>query len=367
MQDMEVRDIMNHLESWAHPSLQEEYDNSGLLIGDPKNTCNSALITLDVTEEVIDEAISQGDDLIIAHHPLIFKGLKKIGQKHWIDKCIRKAIKNDINIYAIHTNLDNIHTGVNKKIAEKIGLEELLPLQPKRNLLTKLSVFVPEGHVEQVTKVMFEAGAGSIGNYDECSFQSTGTGTFRGNEQSNPAIGSRGIREMTKEQKIEVLVRKFELNFIISKMKEAHPYEEVAHFSSDLLNENQEVGSGMIGHLRQPMEADMFLQHLKASMNLNLIRHTKLSKKQISKVAICGGSGSFLLKNALRQKANIFITADFKYHEFFEANDDIIIADIGHYESEVFTKDLLHDDLTKTFANFAFRLSKVDTNPIKYL
>ncbi|MEM0939484.1 MAG: Nif3-like dinuclear metal center hexameric protein [Bacteroidota bacterium] len=364
---MQIKQIVNYLESWAHPALQEPYDNSGMILGDKNKNCKSALITLDVTEEVIDEAIAMKSNLIIAHHPLIFKGLKKIGYSHWVDKCIRKAIKHDINIYAVHTNLDNIFTGVNKKIAEKIGLTKQRILQPKPSTLVKLTVYVPKDHLGQVSAALFEAGAGNIGNYDQCSFQSEGKGTFRGNDASNPLIGTPGIRETVVEQCIEVLVKKHELSQVLFAMKNSHPYEEVAYFVNDLVNENQEIGAGIIGKLKDGMKTKTFLGHLKSSMNLHVIRHTKLTKDLISKVAICGGSGSFLLNAAIGEGADIFITSDFKYHEFFEANNQIIIADIGHYESEVFTKELLRDELSKTFAKFAFCLSKVDTNPIKYL
>lgn len=364
---MKIGEIIQHLELWAPPSLQESYDNSGLILGDKNDECHSALITLDVTEEVINEAIAQKNNLIIAHHPIIFKGLKKIGKKHWIDKCIRKAIKNDISIYAIHTNLDNIHTGVNKKICDMIGLTNLEALQPKPGTLAKLTVFVPQESKEEVLSALFEAGAGNIGNYDQCSFQLTGSGTFRGNEHSKPKVGNQGIKEIVEETRIEVVIRKHDLVKVLNSMKKSHPYEEVAYYVSDLLNQNQEIGSGMVGSLTHEMKPADFLNSLKSKMNLNTIKHTTFCKSTISRVAVCGGSGSFLLNAAMAKQADIFITADFKYHEFFEANSDIIIVDIGHYESEVYTKDLLNDELTKTFANFAFHLSKVDTNPIKYL
>ena len=364
---MQIKDITQFLESWAPLPLQETYDNSGLLIGDKNDVVESALITLDVTEKVIDEAIAQNDKLIIAHHPFIFKGVKKIGTSHWIDRCIRKAIKHDIAIYAIHTNLDNVHTGVNKRIADLLSLENTSILAPKKATLTKLTVFVPSENKETLLAALYDAGAGTIGNYDHCSFQVSGTGTFRGNELSTPAIGKQGEDENVNETRIEVLVPKHLVNGVLRAMKTAHPYEEVAYYLSDLLNDNQEIGSGMIGHLTAPMRSKDFINYLKERMGLSTVRCTDLVKDQISKVAVCGGSGSFLLNMAIAQKADIFITADFKYHDFFEANEDIIVTDIGHYESEVHTKELLHGVLTKNFAKFAFRLSKVDTNPIKYL
>lgn len=364
---MQIKDIINFLEEWAPPSLQESYDNSGLILGDRNAETASALITLDVTEEVIDEAIANNCNLIIAHHPLIFSGVKKIGKSHWVDKCIRKAIKHDINIYAIHTNLDNIVSGVNQKIAEKIGLKNLEILSPKSETLLKLTVFVPAGNEKKLLSDLFEAGAGEIGNYDHCSFQLSGEGTFRPNESATPVIGEKGKDEMVKEIRTEVLVPTYKKGQVLHAMRSAHPYEEVAYYLSELVNQNQEVGSGMIGTLKEPLKPGAFLNHLKNSMDLQVVKHTKLLKKEIQKVALCGGSGRFLLERAIATKADVFVSADFKYHDYFEANDDIIIADIGHYESEVFTKELIYERLTKNYAKFAFRLSEVDTNPIKYI
>jgi len=364
---MQIKDITNFLESWAPPSLQESYDNSGLIIGDDTETTSGALITLDVTEEVIDEAITTKSNLIIAHHPLIFSGVKRIGTSYWIDKCIRKAIKNDINIYAIHTNLDNVISGVNARIADKIGLRDQKILKPKHSTLQKLTVFVPTVNRDKLLTALFAAGAGEVGNYDHCSFQVSGEGTFRPNEHANPVIGSQGIDEVVQETRIEVIIPSYKKTGILSAMLQYHPYEEVAYYLSDLVNQNQEIGSGMIGNLDPAMTSDDFLAHLKSSMNLNVLKHTKLVKEKINKVALCGGSGRFLLETAIAAKADIFISADFKYHDFFEANSEIIITDIGHYESEVFTKELICERLTKNFAKFAFRLSEIDTNPVKYL
>ncbi|WP_424964250.1 Nif3-like dinuclear metal center hexameric protein [Ekhidna sp.] len=364
---MQIKEIISYLESWAPPTLQESYDNSGLLIGEKDTEVSEILITLDITEDVIDEAIATKSNLIIAHHPFIFKGIKRIGNTHWIDRCIRKAIKHDISIYAIHTNLDNVHTGVNKKIAEKIGLKNLSILQPKKETLSKLTVFIPTDNMQEVLHAMYEAGAGTIGNYDHCSFQVPGTGTFRGNENSNPTIGEQGQDEEVNETRVEVLVPNYRMSAVLFAMNKSHPYEEVAHFITQLSNTNQEVGAGMIGELPEKMDSNDFLSYLKEQMQLKMIRHTDIVHPSIKKVAVCGGSGSFLLGAAQKKQADIFITGDFKYHDFFEANREIIIVDIGHYESEVFTKELIQDALTKNFTKFAFRLSQVDTNPIKYL
>ena len=364
---MQVKDILQVLESWAPLSLQEPYDNAGLIVGDPDETTSGALVTLDVTEAVIDEAIASNCNLIIAHHPLVFSGIKKIGTTHWVDKCLRKAIKNDLNIYAIHTNLDNVLSGVNMKIAEKLGLTSIRILQPKKDTLLKLTVFVPASDKDRLLAALYDAGAGEIGNYDHCSFQVSGEGTFRPNDLANPTIGKTGKDEVVSETRIEVMLQAHQRSRILRAMQKDHPYEEVVYYLSELVNQNQEVGSGIIGKLDESRDAEDYLESLKKAMDLKTLKHTRLVKKQIRNVALCGGSGRFLLEAAIAAGADIFISADFKYHDYFEANDQIIIADIGHYESEVFTKELIYERLTKIFAKFAFRLSEVDSNPVKYL
>ncbi len=364
---MKIKDIAHFLELLAPISFQESYDNSGLLLGDRNDEITQALITLDVTEEVIDEAIKSKSNFIIAHHPFIFNGIKRIGNNYWIDRCIRKAIKYDIAIYAIHTNLDNVNTGVNKKLVDILGLTNFELLAPKNNTLSKLTVFVPNNNKDEVQNALFDAGAGAIGNYDRCSFQLEGTGTFRGNELSNPSIGKVGEQEQVTETRIEVLVSNHKVKAVLKAMQEAHIYEEVAHYLTPLSNTSQEIGAGMVGYLPSAIPTEKFLTFLKDRMGLSMIRHTKLISKTIKKIAVCGGSGRFLLSDAIAEKVDIFITSDFKYHDFFEANNDIVIVDIGHYESEVCIKEFLFDVLTKKFTNFAFRLSEINTNPIKYL
>ena len=363
---MKIKEITNYLESVAPLHYQESYDNAGLLVGDTNREIDAALITLDCTEEVVEEAIENNYNLIIAHHPIIFSGLKKITGHNYVERTIIKAIKNDIAIYAIHTNLDNIKTGVSAKIAEILGVENCKILSPKKDLLRQLSVYCPVSDTEKVKEALFQAGAGDIGNYDECSFSAKGEGTFRANEGCDPHIGNIGERHTEKEEKIEVIFPKYKENTIISALKQAHPYEQVAYQIYILDNIHENVGAGIVGELAQKVDANRFLEMLKTKMQTDCIRHTNLVKNQIKRVAICGGSGSFLLSNAICEKADIFITADFKYHEFFDGENDIIIADIGHFESEQFTKDLIYDLLSKKFSKFAVRLSKVNTNPINY-
>lgn len=364
---MKVKDITEYLESLAPRAYQESYDNSGLLTGEPTQEITGLLVTLDCTEDVVQEAIDRGMNMIVAHHPIIFRGLKKLTGSNYVERTVLKAIRNNIALYAIHTNLDNIHTGVNRKIGEKIGLKNLRVLVPKKDTLSKLVTFIPTANEEAVMKALYDAGAGQIGNYKNCSFGVEGTGTFMPNEAATPHVGKANQQESVKEIRTEVIFSTHMESRIIGTLRKAHPYEEVAYYITRLENDNQEVGSGMLGELEQPLEPIEFLKGLKSSMNLNIIRHTRLLDKKVKKVAICGGSGSFLLPQAIRSGADFFVTADFKYHEFFDADGKIAIADIGHYESEFFTKELIMELLKEKFPTFAVNFSSTDTNPIRYL
>lgn len=364
---VKIKDVTDYLESIAPRSYQESYDNAGLITGDPTWAVQGILVTLDCIESVVDEAIAKRCNLIVAHHPIVFRGLKQLNGNGYVERTVIKAIKNDIAIYAIHTNLDNVHTGVNRKICEKIGLKNLRILSPKKETLTKLVTFIPTENAENVLAALHHAGAGEIGNYKNCSFRLNGTGTFMPTDKANPRIGEANKQEYVEEVRAEVIFPSHLESKILKALRQSHPYEEVAYYLTPLLNENQEVGSGMIGELETPVEPLVFLTGLKSSMDLQVIRHTKISGGQIKKVAVCGGSGSFMLPHALQSGADILVTADFKYHEFFDADNRIIIADIGHYESEVFTKELLQDVLMKKFSTFAIIFSETATNPISYL
>ena len=364
---MTIGEITTYLESVAPPSFQESYDNAGLIIGDPETVISSVLISLDITEAVIDEAIETGCELIIAHHPILFKGIKRLNGNSYVERCVIKAIKNDIAIYAAHTNLDSIMGGVNSKICEKIGLTNLNILDPVKEQLLKLVTFVPDDHLEKVREALFDAGAGTIGKYDRCSFGSEGTGTFRGGDEANPYVGAIGEFHFEKETRIEMIIPRHLKNNIINTLLKTHPYEEVAYDIYPLENIFREVGAGMIGELPGGEHEIDFLTRLLQVFGCKSIRHTYLLGKPIRKVAVCGGSGSFLLGAAIKAGADIFITADMKYHDFFDAEEKIIIADIGHYESEQFTKELFYEILIKKFPNFALRLSEVKTNPVLYL
>ena len=362
---MKVKDVTNYLETIAPLALQESYDNSGLLLGSFNSELKGVLISLDITIDIIDEAVNNGCNLIIAHHPLIFSGIKKIIDNNMVSRCLTKAIKNDINLYAIHTNLDNVIGGVNGRIADILGLNNREVLLPKENLF-KISVFTPATHKEEVLNSMFRSGAGHIGNYSNCSFSSQGQGTFKPLEGANPFKGKKNELETSSEQKLEVIVPNYSIYKVVDAMKKAHPYEEVAYDVFPLKN-NSNQGSGLVGSLDQPMDELKFLEKIKLDFGVKALRYTDLLNKPVEKVAVCGGSGSFLLPNAINKNADIFITSDYKYHQFFEAEGRILIADIGHYESEQYTIDLISDLLIKKFTNFAIRLTKVNTNPINYL
>ncbi len=364
---MKISDITHYLESIAPLAYQESYDNCGLIVGNKDSNVSKVLISLDCTERVVEEAIERGCELIVAHHPIVFSGLKKFNGSNYVERTIINAIKNDIAIYAIHTNLDNVANGVNAMIAEKIGLQHISILQPKHNLLSKLVTFIPAEHFEKVADAVFAAGGGNIGNYAEAGFSQSGTGTFKGNEHSNPFIGKQGARERVNEIRFETIFPSFLASKIISALVKSHPYEEVAYDIILLSNASQTIGSGAVGTLSEELDSLEFLQNLKKTMNTDCIRYTPIHKGRFQKIAVCGGSGRFLLPDAIAAGADLFITSDFKYHDFFDAESKITIADIGHYESEQFTKDLLKRVLLEKFSTFAVLISQTNTNPVNYL
>ncbi len=361
-----IQDVISYLERMAPPAYQESYDNATLICGDRTTNLNGVICTLDCTEEVVDEAISLGANLIVAHHPIVFKGLKSLTGRNYVERTVIKAIKNDISIFAIHTNLDHVAKGVNKKICDRLGLTHTKILQPKKQLLSKLVFFVPIEEKGKVLDAVFAAGAGQIGEYKDCSFQVEGMGTFTPSENANPFSGKPGIPQFEREARIEVILPSYLGNKVIAALKKSHPYEEVAYYLSPLENENQEVGAGMIGVLETPLSGNEFLDFLKKKMNLSTLKHTHMINRKIIKVAVCGGAGIFLLSDAKRAGADVFVTSDVKYHEFFDAEDQLILCDIGHYESEIFTKELLGELLSQNFPNIALYLTKVVTNPISY-
>lgn len=364
---MLIRDVTRKLESWAPLSYQESYDNAGLITGQQNWEVKGVLVSLDCTEAVVDDAIKNGCNLIVAHHPIVFSGLKRLNGSNYIERTVIKAIKNDVAIYAIHTNLDHVYSGVNAKIGDLLGIENRKVLQPKSNILLKLVVFCPVKQAESVRAAMFEAGAGSIGKYDSCSYNVNGEGTFKAGEGTNPFVGEQGRLHTEQEIRIETIVSKPDLGKVLSAMTKAHPYEEVAYDVYPLENKHQEVGAGMVGDLPEAIDSMQFLKQVKETFKCGSIRYTNLIKPTIQRVAWCGGAGSFLLENAKRAGADVYITGDFKYHQFFDADNELVIADIGHFESEQFTIELIADFLHQNFSTFAIRLTEVNTNPIGYL
>lgn len=363
---MQIASIISFLETVAHPSLQEGYDNAGLLTGNAQWECTGIICSLDATENVVDEAIAKGCNLVVAHHPIIFGGLKKINGKNYVERTVIKAIKNDIAIYAIHTNLDNVLHGVSGKMAAMLGLQNTMILAAKENTLQKLFTFVPVDKAAQVRQAIFDAGGGTISKYNECSFNTEGTGTFKAGEGTNAYVGNIGEQHTEKEIKIEIVFPAYLQAAIVKAMKLAHPYEEVAYDVIDVKSQHPQIGAGVIGELAAPVEQNTFLKHIASVFRLPVIRHTALTDKPVKKVAVCGGAGSFLIFKALQAGADAYITADMKYHEFFDAEGRMLVADIGHYESEQFTINLLQELIVQKFPTFAVLKTEVETNPVKY-
>jgi dinuclear metal center YbgI/SA1388 family protein len=363
---MKIKEIISCIESFAPLSFQESYDNSGLITGDPTRETKKALLCIDVTEEVIDEAIKLKCGLIISHHPIIFRPIKKLSVDNYVNRCIIKAIRHNISLYAAHTNIDAVHQGVNARICAKIGLENTQVLVPRAEELRKLVFFVPLNHADKVRKKVFEAGAGHIGNYDQCSFNLQGNGTFRGSEDTNPFVGEKSKFHTEKEIRVETIYPVHRESAIIRAMLDSHPYEEVAYDIYPLANLYNQAGTGMVGELHEPLSEAIFLKRLKKVFRAGIIRHSPLLGKKIKKVAVCGGSGSQFLDQAINCRAGIYITSDIRYHQFFDADGKIIIADIGHWESEQFTTELFYELILKNFPKFALHFSEVNTNPVNY-
>lgn len=364
---MKIKEIVGALERFAPLPLQDGFDNAGLQIGLTDVEATGALLCLDVTEAVLDEAITLGYNLVISHHPLIFKGYKSITGKDYVERCILKAIKNEIVIYSAHTNLDNVMGGVNYKIAEKIGLHNVNILSGREESLLKLVTFVPSEHIEKVRSALFKAGCGDIGNYDSCSYIVEGQGTFRAGEGTNPYCGKIGELHSEPEIRLETILPSFKMNEVIKALIQVHPYEEPAFDFYPVKNVWSQAGSGIIGHLKEPMTELEFLKLVKKTFEVGCVKHNKLSGKLIEKVALCGGAGAFLIPKAIAKGADVFITGEIRYHEYFGHENNILLAEIGHYESEQYTKEILYSIIENTFPNFQIQISKVNTNPIKYL
>ncbi|TYP97557.1 dinuclear metal center YbgI/SA1388 family protein [Tenacibaculum adriaticum] len=364
---MQIKDITNYLEHIAPLSYAEDFDNVGLLLGNYQTEVTGVLVTLDTLEETVDEAIAKNCNLIVSFHPIIFNGLKKLNGNNYVERVVLKAIKNNIAIYATHTALDNSNNGVSAKMCEVLGLENTQVLIPKKGIIKKLTTYIPFADANDLRNKLFEAGAGNIGNYDHCSFNVEGKGSYRGNPDSNPTVGEKGKLMFEEETCISVVFENYLEGKVLKALFSNHPYEEVAYEIITLDNTNQNIGMGMIGELSSEMNEKDFLQFVKKIFKTDCVRHSELLNKSIKKVAVLGGSGSFAISNAIRSKADAYVSADFKYHEFFKAEKRILLADVGHYESEQFTKNLLVEYLTEKFSNFAIILSEKSTNPIHYI
>ncbi|HHT30479.1 MULTISPECIES: Nif3-like dinuclear metal center hexameric protein [Petrimonas] len=364
---MRIKEILQTIEALAPVPLQEDFDNCGLQVGDMNREATALLLSLDVTESVIDEAISLGCNLIISHHPLAFKPFKSLTGRTYVERCMIKAIRHDIAIYAAHTNLDNVLQGVNFKLAEMLGLQQLRILSPKRGLLLKLVTFVPESHAEYVRNALFNAGAGNIGNYESCSFNLHGEGTFKAGATANPFVGTVGKLHFEKEVRIETVLPRFKQPEVLRALLSVHPYEEPAYDFYPIENEWHQVGSGVVGVLPEAIPEQEFLYLLKDVFNLPTIRHTKLQNRDIHDVALCGGAGAFLIPQAIAYGADAFVTGEAKYNDFYDVDSRLLLAVVGHYESEVCTKEIFFDAITKKFPTFAVHKSAFDSNPVKYL
>ncbi len=364
---MQIREVIQHLETLAPSAYAEDFDNVGLLVGDQNTIVTGILVTLDTLEEIVDEAIQNDCNLIVSFHPIVFKGIKKFNGNTYVERVVMKAIKHDIAIFAIHTALDNAFNGVNDMISEQLGLINRKILIPQGGNIKKLTTYAPIAEAQNLLDQLFDAGAGNIGNYSNCSFSSEGTGTFKALEKANPSIGEIGKTHHEKETQIQVTYPRHKENHILKTLFKHHSYEEVAYEIITLENKNQHIGMGMIGELPEATDEVKFLKHIKEAFSTGCVRHSALLGKPIQKVAVLGGSGSFAIKNAQRAGADIFITADLKYHQFYEAEGNLILADIGHYESEQYTKNLIVSYLRKKISNFAIILSDKNTNPIQYI
>lgn len=364
---IKIVDVIRALETWAPPVLQESYDNSGLLTGNKSDRCTGVLCCLDVTEAVLEEALEKHCNLVVAHHPLIFGGLNKLSGGSALERTLLKAIKTDLAIYAIHTNLDNVMSGVNGKIASLLQLQQCRILLPKEDTLKKLITYVPLQHTETVRQALFTAGAGHIGQYSECSFSVEGEGTFMAGPGTRPFTGLQGERHSEKENRLEVIFPGYLQAPLLEALRSSHPYEEVAYDLVALANFHQEMGAGLVGELAVPVAETTFLQHVAQTFGACQLRHSPLLGKPIKRVAVCGGAGSFLISKALAAEADLFLTADLKYHDFFLADGRLVLADIGHFESEQFTIELLAEHLAKKFLNFAVLKTSISTNPVNYL
>ena len=367
MQKLFVSDIVSALEEVVPRAYQEDYDNSGLQAGNPAAEVSTALLTVDITDRVVEEAKKIGAGIIISHHPLIFRGIKSITGSNMVERVLINALKSDIAICSVHTNLDQIVGGVSYRMADMIGLQDVKPLVPLTGKLSKIVVFVPPAFTEQVRNAIFSAGAGTIGNYDRCSYLLSGTGSFRAGDNTVPWIGERGVDHHETEERVETIVPRHLVSRVVRALKNSHPYEEVAYDIYNLENELPGAGMGVVGDLSEKLPVEEFMDLLRNSFDINGLRYGNFTGEKIGRVGMCGGSGAPLIGKALKAGADAYVTADVKYHSFFEGDGAMMIADIGHYESEKCSLKILNEIITKKFPKFAVRFSTINTNPVNYL
>ena len=364
---MKIKEIISALEQFAPLPLQDSFDNAGLQVGLTDAEATGALLCLDVTEAVLDEALATGCNLVVSHHPLLFKGCKSLTGRTYVERCVIKAIRHGIAIYSAHTNMDNAPQGVNHKMALKLGLTALQVLEPKEQMLLKLAVYVPQSHAEAVRQALFAAGCGCIGRYDSCSFGTQGQGTFRPGEGTRPYLGRPHELSTVPEVRIETILPAYRQADALRAIHSAHPYEEPAYDLYPLQNTWAQTGAGVIGQLPEPEPETDFLARVKATFHVACLRHNALTGRPVRTVALCGGAGAFLMPQALRAKADVFITGEIKYHDYFGHDGEILLTEIGHYESEQYTQEIFHTIIREAFPALPVRHTTVDTNPIKYM
>ncbi len=370
---MTCNQIFNFIESWAPKGAAWQKDNPGLQAGDPNSQVENIFLCLELTKEAFDEAVKRKCNFIFTHHPLIFQPLKKLNlQTDKTSILLSGLIKNNITLYSAHTNLDFTKGGVSFQLAEKLGLQNLRFIDKLENSLYKLSVFVPEKNAAALSEALFAEGAGVIGEYKKCSFRSQGRGTFEGSENSNPAVGKAGRFEETDEVKIEFTLESWKLDKVLTALVKNHPYEEPAYDVYPTLTGNTNYGYGAVGELPEEMEEENFLTHVCDSLNAPGLRYASGKNGKVKTVAVCGGSGSDLLYKAMGIKADALITADVKYHTFQDAEGKILLADAGHYETEV----IVLDEVKRRIENYLVGQNKSDikvytyggsTSPVKFL
>ena len=363
---MIVKDVIDFLNYYAPLDYAEDFDNAGLLVGDEKNKVSGILICHDSITEVIDEAINLGYNLVVSFHPILFKGITKLTPNNYVNKSIIKAVKNNISIFSTHTALDNSKFGVNMQLCKELGVSNPRILHPKNGTIKKLTTYIPKENAEKLKKELFKSGAGSIGKYEHCSFSFEGHGTFKGNQESNPSIGKKLEDTDQKEICINITYLKHLEKKVLNSLKEYHPYEEIAYEINTLENTNKNIGLGMYGDIQNKMDEKEFLSYLKKKLKVKFLKHSKLLQKKVKRIALLGGSGSFGIEKAISVGADVYITSDLKYHDYFRAEKSILLVDVGHYESEQYTNKLMYKILTKKFPNFAIALTKINTNPVNY-